>query len=362
MSDPEGFWRGRRVLLTGHTGFKGAWAALWLERAGAKVTGFALAPPSDRESLYACLSPWQTLESVIGDLNDREAVARTAVASDPEVIIHMAAQAIVRRSYREPIETLATNIMGTAHLLAAAMHCRSLRCIVVVTSDKVYDNRDAGQPFREDDPLAGDDPYSASKACAELVARSWRSSFLHDRTAPALGVVRAGNVVGGGDWGEDRLVPDVIRAGIAGKPVVLRYPRSTRPWQHVLDVISGYFAYVERLALEPDATPLALNFGPTGPSLRASELVETLQAEFGWKQGWTLAGGDPLPEKAHISLDPSRARETLGWRPKLAVHEALAWTARWHRAHLAHENMREVSLRQLADYASLRTDVGSATA
>jgi CDP-glucose 4,6-dehydratase len=358
------FWRGKRVLLTGHTGFKGAWTALWLEQLGAHVTGFALAPPEDRDCVFSCVAPWSKLTSAIGDLRDSSAVARTVKASDPEIVIHMAAQALVKRSYADPVETFGSNVMGTVNLLAALGNCPALRTILVVTSDKVYDNNDKGRVFCENDPLAGDDPYSASKAATELVVRSWRKSFLRAPGSPVLGVARAGNVIGGGDWGEDRLVPDVIRAGVKGAPVVLRYPSATRPWQHVLDVVAGYLAYVERLTEKPDGTPLALNFGPSlrEPVLQAREVAEKVQAKFGWSHGWVRQENAPLPEKALLSLDPSLALETLGWRPKLSASEALEWIARWHRAHIQECDMRKMSLSDIAEFAAIPTAAKSRAA
>lgn len=349
------FWRGRRVLLTGHTGFKGAWTALWLERAGAVVTGFALAPPEDRDCVYRCAAPWPRLNSIIGDLRDPVAISRAVAASDPEIVIHMAAQALVRRSYLDPIETFGSNVMGTAHLLAAAASSPGVRTILVVTSDKVYENNNSGRAFRESDPLAGDDPYSASKAATELVARSWRKSFLRKPDSPVLGIARAGNVIGGGDWGEDRLIPDVIRAGVKGEPVVLRYPAATRPWQHVLDVVAGYLSYTEQLTTKPGDTPEAMNFGPSPrePALCASEIVGLLQGAFGWKHGWVLQPGEALPEKTQLCLDPSLAAKTLAWRPKLGASDALGWIARWHRSHLDGKNMREISLADLAAFEAL---------
>ena len=349
------FWRGRRVLLTGHTGFKGAWTALWLERAGALVTGFALAPPEDRDCVYRCVSPWPQLNSIIGDLRDPAAVSRAVVEANPEIVIHMAAQALVRRSYLDPIETFGSNVMGTAHLLAAAANHPGLRTILVVTSDKVYENNNSGRAFREGDSLAGDDPYSASKAATELVARSWRKSFLRTPDSAVLGIARAGNVFGGGDWSEDRLIPDIIRAGVKGEPVVLRYPAATRPWQHVLDVVAGYLAYAERLTRKPGDTPPAMNFGPSprDPALAVSEIVGLLQRAFGWKHGWVLQPGEALPEKTQLSLDPSLAGKALSWRPKLGAPEALAWIARWHRAYLDGRNMREISLADLVAFEAL---------
>ena len=349
------FWRGKRVLLTGHTGFKGAWAALWLERAGAQVTGLALAPPEDRPSLFACVAPWPHMYSVITDLRDASAVRSAVEACDPEIVIHMAAQALVRRSYRDPVETFGTNVMGTVNLLAALANRPALRTVLVVTSDKVYANDGSGRAFREDDALGGDDPYSASKAAAEFVVRSWRASFLRAPGSPALAVARGGNVIGGGDWGEERLIPDVIRNGIQGQPAVLRYPEATRPWQHVLDVLNGYFGYAERLTVAPDATPTSLNFGPGAdePAICVREIAERVQAELGWSHGWVAESDVPFPEKTLLTLDASLAANTLSWRNKLGISDALAWTVRWHRAHASGQNMRDVSLADIAAYESL---------
>ena len=354
MTVPE-FWRGKRVLLTGHTGFKGAWTALWLERLGAEVTGFSLAPPDDRDSLFASLAPWPNLRSRIGELRNSAAVRGAVEECDPEIVIHMAAQALVRRSYRDPLETFGSNVMGTANLLAALAGRSALRATLVITSDKVYANDSTGRAFREDDPVGGDDPYSASKGAAEIVVRSWRKSFLGADGSPALATARGGNVIGGGDWGEDRLIPDIIRAGIKGEPIVLRYPEATRPWQHVLDVVSGYLTYAERLATRPAQTPMALNFGPhpDQPALCAREITDRLQAAFGWSHGWVLQSGEILPEKTRLALDPSLAEKTLSWRPKLSVAESLASIARWHRAHLEGRNMREESLREITRYETL---------
>jgi CDP-glucose 4,6-dehydratase len=363
LSTQQSFWRGRRVLLTGHTGFKGAWMTLWLERAGAVTTGLALPPPEGSESLFSCLSPWPELHSLILDVRDGAAVRHAVNEAKPEIVIHMAAQAIVRRSYRDPVETFSTNVMGTVNVIAAAVDA-GVHSILVVTSDKVYENRETGHPFREDDPLAGDDPYSASKAAAEAVARSWRNSFLAGQARATLGVARGGNVIGGGDWGEDRVVPDIIRAGAECRPVALRYPNSTRPWQHVLDVIAGYLAYAERLVTEPTSAPAALNFGPPPEvqPLTTAEVVERLQAAFGWTQGWVRASGDNPPEKAALALDSNLAAKTLGWRPRLDASTALSWVAAWHRAYLAGEDMRAFSSRQIEEHAALPATTTARTA
>ncbi|HVZ27819.1 MAG TPA: CDP-glucose 4,6-dehydratase [Rhizomicrobium sp.] len=353
LTEARAFWQGRRVLLTGHTGFKGSWMMLWLSRLGARVTGFAL-PPDRKPNLYDILSPWPGVVSRIDDLREAAAVRKAVEESDPEIVIHMAAQAFVRRSFREPVETFAANVMGTAHLLDALKGCSSLRAILVVTSDKVYQNSEGGKPFREGDPLGGDDPYSASKAATEILAQSWRKSFLGGANAPALGTARGGNVIGGGDWGEDRLVPDILRAAESGHKVVLRYPDSTRPWQHVLDVIAGYERYARALASD-GATPASLNFGPP-PDERAlpvRAVVEQLQACLGREDGWTLAEGNPLPEKKLLALDPQKARERLGWRIALPAPEALAWVAAWHRARSEGADMRAFSLGQIEAHEAL---------
>ncbi len=360
MTPDAGFWRGRRVLLTGHTGFKGAWTALWLERAGAMVHGLAL-PPEPGESLFAALGAWPSLVSHFGDIRERAFVRDVLAAAAPEIVIHMAAQAIVRRSFREPVETFATNVMGTAHVLDAAQSTGTAKAILVVTSDKVYDNRDSGRRFREEDALAGDDPYSASKAAAEQVARAWRDSYWRE-TGPAVGVARAGNVIGGGDWAQDRIVPDVIRAGRAGQPVVLRYPQSTRPWQFVLDVVAGYLSYAERILRNGRAAPSAINFGPPPEEvpLTIEQMVLRLQQAFGWSHGWVRAEGRALPEKTRLALDVDLAERYLGWRRRLDAATALGWIARWHGAHADGADMRAVSLRQIADFEALAPDVAGA--
>ena len=353
LTERDAFWRGRRVLLTGHTGFKGAWMALWLTRLGARVSGLAL-PPDTSPNLFDILSPWPGLVSHIGDLRDAALVRAAVEESDPEIVLHMAAQAFVRRSFREPVETFSTNVMGTAHLLAALRDRPLLRAVLVVTSDKVYENRETGKAFSEGDALGGDDPYSASKAATEILVQSWRRSFLEGAGAPALGSARGGNVIGGGDWGEDRLVPDILRAAEKGERPVLRYPDSIRPWQHVLDVIAGYEAHVRNLACG-GAVPFSLNFGPDPGDgvLKVREVVELLQNALGRKDGWRLAETPSMPEKKLLALSPARARESLGWRIALPAPEALSWVAAWHRAQKEGADMRAVSLAQIAAHEIL---------
>ncbi len=327
-----GFWRGKRVLLTGHTGFKGAWAAFWLERLGATVTGLALAPETE-PNLFALAAGSLGVDSRIVDLRDGSAVAAAVEAASPEIVLHLAAQAIVRHSYANPVETFAANVMGTVHLLDALRGCKRLRAVLVVTSDKAYANRDSGAPFTEADPLGGDDPYSASKAAAEMAANAWARSFF-DATGVAVATARAGNVIGGGDWAADRLIPDIWRAHEAGRAPMLRYPDATRPWQHVLDPLAGYLRYAESLAGGPGAElPRALNFGPGDEAgLSVSVIAERMLDALGSTTGWSHEPAPQLPEKRILALDAGAAKRTLGWRPKLAIAEGLAWTVEWYRA------------------------------
>ena len=349
------FWRDRRVLLTGHTGFKGAWAALWLEALGADVTGLALAPEPGK-SLFNMLSPWKQLKSHLCDIRDATTTRLNVLESEPEIVIHMAAQSLVRRSYRKPLETLATNIMGTSNLLQALLELPvKPQAIIIVTSDKVYQNNDSGRAFNEDDRLGGDDPYSASKACTEMVTHAFRESYFKANSSQ-LASARAGNVIGGGDWSEDRLIPDLIRSIEHKTPFVLRNPNATRPWQHVLDVISGYFTYIEALIIDQE-TPLALNFGPTrANNLSTAEIVRKLGEAIGTSiinkiSSQTLECKEK--EKQLLSIDATRATETLGWKPRLSIQESLQWTAAWYRSYLEGKDMRAFSLAQLNQFESL---------
>lgn len=346
------FWRGRRVLLTGHTGFKGAWMALWLELLGAEVTGFALPPETD-PSLFEALSPWLKLRSIIGDIRDPEAVTAAVRTADPEIVLHMAAQSLVRRSYENPLETFETNVIGTARLLEALRDVEGLMAVVVLTSDKAYRNLGDGVAYREDAPLSGDDPYSASKVGTEMAAAAWGHSFFLKRGI-AVVTARAGNVIGGGDWAMDRLIPDLWRATRAGTSPILRYPQATRPWQHVLDPLAGYLMYTERLIGEDcNGVPRALNFGPSHEQrLTVGELAERFLGSLGAAPKWRRASGDQPPESIALAIDARLARETLGWAPRLDLTTALDWTAAWYHAFDAGEDMRAVSRSQIEAYAS----------
>lgn len=345
------FWRGRRVLVTGHTGFKGSWLSLWLQNAGARVTGFALKPPTE-PSLFHDADVTSGMISVIGDVRDAAAMRAAIAAADPEVVLHLAAQTVVRTSYDEPVETYDVNVTGTACLLNELRAAPSLRSIVVVTSDKCYENREWPWPYREDDTLGGHDPYSNSKACQELVALSFRRSFFSESGAAGsrvgLATARAGNVIGGGDWTRDQLIPDVMRAYLAGGTVPIRRPDATRPWQFVMEPLNGYLMLAERVWEHPERFSDAWNFGPGEHDAKAvGWIVEELRARLG--EGARAERDDrPHPHEAGmLRLDSSRAHAALGWRPTLAIGEALDWVAEWYRAYEAKADVRAITMEQV---------------
>lgn len=329
MKPAAAFWRGRRVLLTGHTGFKGAWLALWLHRAGAELTGVAL-PPATTPSLYELAKVGGACRSVICDIRDAAAVALHVRAAQPEVVLHLAAQPLVRASYADPLGTYATNTLGTAHVLDALRGLDSVRVALVVTTDKVYRNREWAYPYREDDALGGHDPYSASKAAAELVAASYRDAFLAAQGV-ALATARAGNVIGGGDWAEDRLLPDAVRAWQAGRPLRVRRPQAVRPWQHVLEPLAGYLALAERLWREP-ALAGAYNFGPDpAETVTVGALVAQARDAYGEGQLELDAAPTGPHEAGRLALEIARARSVLGVAPRWPVAEAVVRAMRWYR-------------------------------
>jgi CDP-glucose 4,6-dehydratase len=343
------FWKDRRVFLTGHTGFKGAWLSLWLHRMGAKVSGYSLAPHTE-PNLFDLAGA--NTHSIIGDVRDQAKLRAALEASDPQIVIHMAAQALVRESYRDPLGTYATNVLGTGNLLNACRDLKHLECVVVVTSDKVYENHDEGRAFGEGDRLGGHDPYSNSKACAELLTGSFRESFFKE--GPPIAAARAGNVIGGGDWSQDRLIPDCVRALKAQKPVTLRYPDAVRPWQHVLEPLSGYLALAQALVQRPDDDLRAVNFGPNPSSFRpVREVVDAFSARFSGRPGWRPDPGVNPQEAAALTLSSALAQSTLQWHPRLGIDESLAWTADWYQAHAAGEDMVKFSEAQIVEYQSL---------
>ena len=351
-----GFWRGRRVFLTGHTGFKGSWLALWLADLGAEVTGYALAPHTD-PSLYTLLGLEQRMHSVIADIRDLGALSAAMERARPEVVIHMAAQAIVRESYASPLETYAVNVMGTANVLEAVRGCGSVRAAVVVTSDKCYENREWVWGYREDEAMGGHDPYSSSKGCAELVAAAYRRSFLQDRKGGSVAVAsaRAGNVIGGGDWAADRLVPDLVAAFARQQAAAVRNPHAVRPWQHVLEPLSGYLALAERLCLDGAAYAEGWNFGPAEADARpVGWIADAMATRWGGSARWHVQGDGGPHEATYLKLDCSKARARLGWHPRWTLAEALERIVDWHKAHAAGEDMKAFSRRQIQEYCDER--------
>jgi CDP-glucose 4,6-dehydratase len=336
-------YAGKRVLLTGHTGFKGGWLALWLRELGATVSGYSL-PPQGELNLFQILPSGLFEPSWEGDIRDREAFAEAIRESRADIVFHLAAQPIVGASYREPLETFATNAMGTAHLLESLREARLPAAVVVVTSDKCYRNDDSGRAFIESDPLGGNDVYSMSKAAAELVTASWHASFFSkDESLGPLATGRAGNVIGGGDYAEDRIVPDAVRAHLGGGSLLLRNPSATRPWQHVLESVSGYLALGARLLGNPDRkTLLNFNFGPNHEAVRSvRDLVETWLEEWPDAFGYEKTPAPPYGEAARLSLDPAKAREELGWIPVWDFARTVRETASWYRER--HDAEKDVS-------------------
>jgi CDP-glucose 4,6-dehydratase len=342
----SGFWRGRKVLLTGHTGFKGAWAARWLQGLGAEVTGLALAP-AGTPNLFALMEAKMKIRSLLVDLRDEKRVREAVEAASPDIVFHMAAQALVPESFRAPVATWASNVLGTVILLDA-LRDSAARAVLVITSDKVY--AEGKQPYAESAPLGGDDPYSASKAATEIAVASWRRSF--GKAGPPIATARAGNVIGGGDWSPDRLVPDLVRAATAEKPPELRQPDATRPWQHVLDPLAGYFAYAEALATDRQV-PEALNFGPQDAPRTVGVLAERLLKSFGRPADWRHTPSDAIEERTNLALDASLARTSLAWRPRLDIDRAIEWTVEWYQALHGGADATQLTDAQIARYEAL---------
>ncbi len=357
MEDVVNHWRGRRVFLTGHTGFKGSWLALWLARRGAQVRGYALDPPTE-PNLFTAASVATVLDDVRGDTRDYAKLESAMTEFGPEVVFHLAAQPILRRSYTDPLLTYSTNVMGTAHVLEAVRKTSSVRVVVCITSDKCYQNQEWAWPYRETDTLGGFDPYSSSKACAELVCSAYRSSFFPvsrlNEHRVALATTRAGNVVGGGDWSQDRLIPDLIRGFQAGRPVLIRQPKAVRPWQHVLEPLSGYMLLAEKLLEAPSQFCSSFNFGPNDEDAWPVERIATKLAEM-WGEGaaWTRDSVPSVHEDHTLTLDTSKARRQLGWRPRLGIEANLEWTVKWYRAWQQGADMNRETCVQIASFEQL---------
>jgi CDP-glucose 4,6-dehydratase len=344
------FWQGRRVLLTGHTGFKGSWLLLLLESLGAKLTGISL--EAEPDGLFAQIDGSSRCTHIVSDIRDSSSLREAVAAANPEIILHLAAQPLVRQSYVDPLETYGTNVLGTANLLDAARYCADLSAIVSVTTDKCYANDDRLTGYVESDRLGGHDPYSNSKACAELVTQCFRDSFLSQHGV-GVATARAGNVIGGGDYSADRLIPDVVRAFSRDERPELRNPDAVRPWQHVLDPLFGYCGLAEKLAADPKSFAKGWNFGPPADG-RAS--VATVIAEvgrhFGHSGDFSLQGGMHPHEAQMLTLDSSMATRELGWRPRLSLHAAVEWTAGWYRARSQGADAAELCLGQIDQYLS----------
>lgn len=347
------FWHGKRVLLTGHTGFKGSWLALWLQSLGAEVTGFALAP-STTPSLFELARVAEGLNDQRGDLRDLGALLELIAETQPEIVLHLAAQPLVREGYRDPLGTYSSNVMGTLNLLEAIRQAGGVRACVLVTTDKVYANQEWLWPYRENEALGGHDPYSSSKACCELLAQSYAASFFaperHAEHGLALATARAGNVLGGGDFAPERLIPDVLQAWLAGEPVTLRYPKAVRPWQHALEPLAGYLQLAAGLYEQGPAFNGAWNFGPGEADMcSVGEVVELLAQRWPDSPGLRVEPSD-LHEAGLLRLDSSRARQHLAWQPRWSLRQCLEHTLDWHLAWRAGEDMRAVSLNQLNLY------------
>lgn len=348
------FWRGRRVFLTGHTGFKGSWLSLWLKSLGADVTGYALSAPTN-PSLFEEARVASDLRSIHGDVRDLEHLRRAMQEAVPEIVIHMAAQPLVRYSYDFPVETYATNVMGTVNLLEAVRATSSVRAVVNVTTDKCYENREWHWGYRENEAIGGYDPYSSSKGCAELVTAAYRNSFFnpdaYDTHGVAIASARAGNVIGGGDWAKDRLVPDIVAAFLCGMPVEIRNPHAIRPWQHVLEPLRGYLTLAEKLFTDGVGFAEAWNFGPSDDDAKpVSWIAQRLGACWGTDQQWVTHAGNHPHEAGFLKLDISKAKNCLGWRPALNLGEALDLVVTWSKERQGSGDARSITLQQIKDY------------
>ena len=349
------FWEGKRVLLTGHTGFKGGWLALWLQKLGAQVAGYALAPIYS-ESLFELASVGAGMDSVIADIGDLEALKQAIARFRPEIVFHLAAQPLVRLSYAAPVETFQVNMMGTVHLLEAVRTTRHCRVVVSITSDKCYENREWVWGYRETDPVGGHDPYSASKGCAEIINAAYRRSFFEAQgeRPVALATARAGNVIGGGDFSKDRLVPDIMSAITKSKPLNIRSPGAIRPWQHVLEPLSGYLLLAEKLWSYPKEYAQSWNFGPPPEDSRPVRwLVDRLNDKWGEGVSWKLDSTPAFHEAGTLTLDSTKAHVLLGWKPRWTLDQALSAIVEWYKAYQSRESIREVVLRQIAAYEAV---------
>jgi len=355
----KAFWRGKRVLVTGHTGFKGSWLSLWLQKLGANVSGYALSPPT-QPSLFEVAHVANGMVSITGDVRDLEHLRAVIAECRPEIVIHMAAQPLVRYSYENPVETYSTNVMGTVSVLESVRRAEGVRVLVCITSDKCYENKEWLWGYRENERMGGRDPYSNSKGCAELVISAYRNSYFpvknYQHHGVALASTRAGNVIGGGDWAKDRLIPDVMTAIMENRPVVIRSPHAIRPWLHVLEPLNGYLCLAEQLWTRGPEFAQAWNFGPHSEDAQTVEwIVEYLARLWGEGARWQLDLARHPHEDRCLKLDCSKTRSLLGWAPKLRLSTALEWTVEWYRTYQRKENMRSFMELQIARYEELET-------
>ncbi len=352
--NPE-FWHSKRVFLTGHTGFKGSWLSLWLQSLGAKVTGYALSPPSN-PNMFEVAKVSDGMKSIIGDIRDLNVLQNAIHEASPEIVIHMAAQPIVRYSFANPVDTYATNVMGSVNLLEAVRNTKDIKAVVNVTSDKCYENREWAWGYRENEAMGGYDPYSNSKGCAELVTAAYRSSFFNPENYSNHGVAvasaRAGNVIGGGDWASDRLIPDFIRAIVAGDKVIIRSPDAIRPWQHVLEPLSGYLLLAEKLYTQGSQFAEAWNFGPNDSDAKSVEwIIDQLVTNWGNDAGFKVDQSKANLHEAHfLKLDCTKARMSLGWKSQWDASETIQRICLWHKAHLSRQDMKAFSLSEIEQY------------
>ena len=344
------FWKSKKVFITGHTGFKGSWLSLWLQEMGAVVKGYAL-EPNTIPNLFTQANVGNNMDSEIGDITDLNHITESMKSFNPEVLIHMAAQPLVRLSYQEPALTYATNVMGTVNVLEAARKCSNLKAIVSVTTDKCYENKEWAWGYRENEPMGGHDPYSSSKGCAELVTAAYRKSFFNDENSAFLASARAGNVIGGGDWSDDRLIPDILRAFEKNEPVIVRNPLSTRPWQHALEPISGYLVLAQHLFEEGSNVAEGWNFGPKDEDCKpVSWILDKMVTNWGNGASWELDKNNNPHEAGYLKLDCSKAALRLNWHPKWNLNYTLESIINWHQNYLAQTNIQEQCLLEIAKY------------
>ena len=352
MTISQDFWLNKRVLLTGHTGFKGSWLSLWLQSLGAKVYGLALAPQT-KENLFSIAQVANGMAlSTIGDIRDLKTVQKAMLLSQPEIVIHLAAQPLVRLSYSEPVDTYATNVMGTVHVLESSRLTPSVKVILLVTTDKCYENKEWDWGYRENEPMGGSDPYSSSKGCAELVINAYRHSFFNN-SGIAVASARAGNVIGGGDWSSDRLIPDILRSFELNQPVRIRNPQSIRPWQHVLESLSGYLTLAEKLYIDGNLYAESWNFGPCDEDARSVQwIVEQMILSWGNSARWEVDLDSHPHEANYLKLDISKAKARLGWQPRWQLPTTLELITKWHHAYLKKTDMKRLCLEQIKLYSS----------